>query len=126
MMPVAKKIDRLLQALLRAAIFALVATCSLPDLGALAAEQKTAEAPKLQEALSQLNDLQKLWGSTRASAQETNAPALILQQIDATLTAIAAAQAKLNSERTALLDLQSQVAHEVNKCGTALAKIGQI
>ena len=86
----------------------------------------TTQATKLQEAMHQLSDLQKTWDSARASAQETKAPEQILQQIDATLTAITAAQAKLQSERTALLDLQSRVAQGVTQCGTALAQIGQV
>jgi potassium-dependent mechanosensitive channel len=88
--------------------------------------QLTAQAIKLQEALTQLGDLQKTWGSTRAAAQEINAPDQTLQQIDATLTVITAAQEKFQSERTALLDLQSRVALEVTKCGTALTQIGQV
>ena len=86
----------------------------------------TTEATKLQESLNQLSDLQKTWGSTRASAQETKATDPILQQIDATLAAITAAQGKIQSERSALLDLQSRVAQGVTKCGTVLAQIGQI
>lgn len=86
----------------------------------------TTQATKLDEALTQLSELQKTWGSTRASAQAAKAPGPILQQIDATLAAITAAQAKIQSERTALLDLQSRVAQEVTQCGTALAQIGQI
>ncbi len=86
----------------------------------------TTQATKLQEALNQLGDLQKTWGSTRASAQAAKAPAPILEQIDTTLAAIIAAQAKLQSERSALLNLQSSVAQAVTKCGTVLAQIGQI
>ena len=86
----------------------------------------TTQATMLQEALNQLGDLQKLWGGTRASAQEGKAPDQILQQIDATLASISAAQAKLESERTVLLDLQSRVAKEVTKCDTILAQIGEI
>ena len=88
--------------------------------------QLTAQAIKLEEALTQLGDLQKTWGSTRAAAQETKAPDPILQQIDATLTAITAAQGKIQSERTALLELQSRVALEVTKCSTALTQIDQV
>ena len=86
----------------------------------------TAQATKLQEAMNQLGDLQKTWGSTLADAQAAKAPGPILEQIDATLTAITAARAKLLSERAALLDLQSRVAQAVTKCATALAQIGQI
>src|SRR4029077_2968843 len=63
--------------------------------------QLTAQAIKLEEALTQLGDLQKTWVSTRAAAQEIKAPDQILQQTDATLTAITAAQGKIQSERTA-------------------------
>jgi small-conductance mechanosensitive channel len=86
----------------------------------------TTRATKLQDALNQLSGLQKIWGSTRASAQAAEAPGPILQQIDATLTAITAAQAKIESERTALLDLQSRVGQQITKCDTVLAQIGQI
>jgi len=88
--------------------------------------QLTAQAIKLEAALTQLGDLQKTWVSTRAAAPETKAPDPILQQIDATLTAITAAQGKIQSERTALLELQSRVALEVTKCSTALTQIGQV
>ena len=86
----------------------------------------TAQATHLQDALNQFNVQQKLWNATLVSAQDAKAPAPILQQIDATLAAISAAQAKLSSERTALLDLQSRVAEGVNKCAAALAQIGQV
>ena len=86
----------------------------------------TAQATKLEAALTQLGDRQKTWSSTRAAAQETKAPDPILQQIDATLAAITAAQGQIQSERTALLNLQSRVALEVTKCGTALTQIGQV
>ena len=86
----------------------------------------TREANKLQSSLNQLAALQKLWGSSRASAQAANAPDPILQQIDATLTAITDAQAALQAERANILNLQSRVAQEVTKCGAALAQIGQI
>ncbi|MGZ9155612.1 MAG: hypothetical protein ACXW6J_20195, partial [Candidatus Binatia bacterium] len=86
----------------------------------------TLQATKLQQSLNQLTDLEKIWGNTRAAAQEAKAPDPIVQQIDATLAAITAAQAKLQSERAALLDLQSRVAQGVTKCDTILAQIGQI
>ena len=86
----------------------------------------TTQANRLEAALNQLGDLQKTWDRTRASAQEARAPAQILQQIDVTLAAITAAQGKIESERTALLDLQSRVAQGVTKCDPLLAQIDQI
>ncbi len=83
----------------------------------------TQHATKLQGSLSQLADLQKIWSSTRASAQAANAPGPILQQIDATLTIIIEAQAPLQAQRANILNLQSRVAEEATRCGTALQRI---
>jgi len=83
----------------------------------------TQHATKLQDSLNQLTELQKTWSTTRASAQTAKAPDPILQQIDATLDAIAAARAPLDAQRADVLDLQSHVAKEVTKCGTALQRI---
>ena len=85
----------------------------------------TQQATKLQVGLNQLAQLQKVWTTTRASAQAAKAPDPIVEQIDATLKTIAAAQTKLQTERAAVLDLQSRVAGEVTKCGTTLALIAQ-
>lgn len=85
----------------------------------------TAQATRLQDGLNQIADLQKTWNSTRVSAQQSKAPDPILQQIDATLTAIASTETKIQTERSSVLDLQSRVAQEVTKCGKALAQIGQ-
>ena len=85
----------------------------------------TQQATKLQDGLKQLAELQKTWTNTRASAEKSKAPEPILQQIAATLTAIAAAQAKLQTERSSVLNLQIRVARELTKCGTALTQIGQ-
>ena len=82
-------------------------------------------ATRLQDGLTQLAALEKTWSTTRTSAQASKAPELILQQIDATLTDIAAALVTLHAERATILDLQSRVAQEVTKCGTVLAEIGQ-
>ena len=83
----------------------------------------TLEATKLQDSLNQLAELQKLWSSSRASAQAAKAPGPILQQMDATLTAITDAQAPLQAQRANILDLQSRVAEEATRCGTALQRI---
>ena len=85
----------------------------------------TQQVTKLQDGLNQLAELQKIWQSTRESAVASKTPDPVLQQIDATLTAVAGAQTKLQTERSAVLDLQSRVAQEVTKCGAALAQISQ-
>jgi small-conductance mechanosensitive channel len=85
----------------------------------------TQQATKLQDGLSKLADQQKIWTNTLSSAKSSNAPQPVLEQIDATRAAIAVAQEKIQTERSSVLDLQSHVAQEVNKCGTALAQITQ-
>ena len=83
----------------------------------------TLEATKLQDSLNRLAELEKLWSSSRASAQAAKAPGPILQQMDATLIAITEAQTPLQAQRANILDLQSRVAAEATRCGTALQRI---
>ena len=83
----------------------------------------TERASQLQDVLNRLSELSKTWTSTRAAAQAANAPGPILQEIDNTLSVIAAAEAPIDSQRTAVLDLQARVAKEVAKCGNVLAEI---
>ncbi len=85
----------------------------------------TLRATQVQGALNQLVELKKAWALTRNSARASNAPAPILQQIDATLATLEAAQAPLQSQDTSLLDLQGRVAAEVERCGNALVQIAE-
>jgi potassium efflux system protein len=84
----------------------------------------TERATRLQETEQRLTALHTTWTATRAAAPQ--APEPILQQIDATLAAIAAAQTPLEAQRVAVLDLQSRVAHEVALCEQVLAQIAQV
>jgi small-conductance mechanosensitive channel len=86
----------------------------------------TGQATHLQEVGRRLTDLHTTWTATHAAAQQVQAPEPILQQIDATLAALAAAQTPLEAQRVAVLDLQSRVAHEVARCEQALAQIAQV
>ena len=86
----------------------------------------TQQATRLQDELDRLADLQKTWSSTRAAMQASKQPGPVLQQINSTLAAIAAAQAPLQAQRTTVLDFQSRVAREVERCGTALAQINRV
>jgi len=85
----------------------------------------TQHATKLQDGLKQLADQQQLWNSTKKSAEASKAPDPILQQIDATLTAIIVTQGKIQGEREVILDLQSRVAQEVTKCTAALTALNR-
>jgi small-conductance mechanosensitive channel len=85
----------------------------------------TQRAAQLQTALGRLADLQKAWSQTLDSARAGQAPEAIVQQITAILPAIEAEQITLQTQRSAVLDLQGRVGKEVAQCGTALAEIGQ-
>ena len=85
----------------------------------------TQRATQLETALGRLADLQKAWSQTLDSARSGQAPEAIIQQITAILPAIEAAQITLQTQRSAVLDLQGPVADEIAKCGTALAEIAK-
>ena len=70
----------------------------------------TERASLLQEVLNRLVELNQTWTATRAAARVANAPEPILQQIDDTLTAIAATKAQRQLQSTTVLDLQARVA----------------
>ena len=85
----------------------------------------TQRAAQLQTALGRLADLQKAWSQTLDAARSEQAREAIVQQITAILPAIEAAQITLQTQRSAVLDLQGPVAAEIAKCGTALAEIAK-
>ncbi len=85
----------------------------------------TQRATLLQESLARVADVKKTWRETREASRAAKAPGPILEQIDAALAAIEAADAALASERTAMLDLQSVVAQQVARSGAALAQFTQ-
>jgi potassium-dependent mechanosensitive channel len=85
----------------------------------------TQRATQLQTALNQLEELQKRWRQTSESAQAAQAPETIIQQINAILPAIEAAQTTLQMQRSAILELQGRLAEEATQCVTVLAGITQ-
>ena len=86
----------------------------------------TERTTRLQNALNLMKTQQDRWARTRDAEQSSNIPAPILSQIDATIAAIEAAQTPLQAQRNDLLDLQSKIAQQVARCGTALAQIAQV
>jgi potassium-dependent mechanosensitive channel len=85
----------------------------------------TERAALLQDVSNRLAELEKTWTATRAAAQAANAPEPILRQIDETLASLGAQQAPMQTQRTAVLDLQARVAKEVARCGNVLSEIDQ-
>ena len=85
----------------------------------------TQRATQLQETLNRLADLQTTWRQTEAAARAANAPVEILQQIGAVLAALESTETPFEAQRATVLGLQSRVAQEVARCGTALALYAQ-
>jgi potassium efflux system protein len=85
----------------------------------------TQRATQLQTALTQLQELHKTWTQTFQTAKAGEAPEATIQQISAVLPSIEAAQATLQMQRNAALDLQGRIGREVAQCATALAEIAQ-
>ncbi|MFO1432274.1 MAG: mechanosensitive ion channel [Candidatus Competibacteraceae bacterium] len=85
----------------------------------------TQRAVDLREGLSRLATLQTTWNNTLDTARTTASPEPILQQIEATVAAIKAAQASLQAQQSTILDLQSHIAGEVARCNDALSQIAQ-
>ena len=113
-----------------------------PSLAAIASQQELWEARQLQTdrwlgtltrrtsdlqaEMGRLTELQARWGRAQTSAKASQAPVPVLQQVADLLAGIAAAQAELQTQRTAALDLQSQVAREVARCSAVVAQIAHV
>jgi len=85
----------------------------------------TQRATQLQQALTRLEEIRAMWRRTREAAATSRAPGPLLLQIDGVLSSIEAAEAPLDAQRTAVLDLQTAVAQEVARTGSALAQFTQ-
>ena len=83
----------------------------------------TERATQLRTALDRLADLEETWTKTEDAARSATAPTAILQEIGTVLTAINAAQPPLQTQLSAVLDLQSRVAEEGARCGNTLTQI---
>ncbi len=110
-----------------------------PSLAALASQQElwkarqlqtdrwlgvlTKRTTDLQNEMGRLSELKARWSRARASAEASQAPAPVLQQVTDLIEGIAASQAQLQAQLTVTLDLQSRVAREVARCSAVLAQI---
>lgn len=83
----------------------------------------TERVVQLKGSIDRLEAMRKQWTVTREVAQASNAPVLILQEIDAVTAAIDGARTPLEAQRADLLDLQAEVSQEVSRCESALSQI---
>jgi potassium efflux system protein len=83
----------------------------------------TQRAVALQVALDRLSQMRATWAQTLDAAQAGQVPGVVLQQIEATLDSIKAAQPPLKTWEETLLGLQADLAVKQARCDDMLAQI---
>jgi potassium efflux system protein len=83
----------------------------------------TRKATDLERAMERLVTMRETWVRTRTEARASRAPAPVIERIDGVVTALDAASARLQKQRTATLVLQDRVVHEVTRSENVLADI---
>ncbi|PYN92150.1 MAG: hypothetical protein DMD89_28650 [Candidatus Rokuibacteriota bacterium] len=83
-------------------------------------------ATAIEEALKNLTANRERWTRARADAVASRAPAQVIERIDGVLTAVAAARARLQTQRGAILILQDRVAQEVGRCEDMLGRVASL
>lgn len=83
----------------------------------------THRAVELQGDLARLSQMKVTWIQTRDAAHAAQAPGVVLQQIEATLAAIEAAQLPMKTRENAVLGLQADLAAKQARCDEVLAQI---
>jgi potassium efflux system protein len=85
----------------------------------------TRRATQLAQGAEQLEVMRATWLASRGKALESRAPAAVIERIDATLTAIVAAQSSTAERLTHVLGVQDRVVREIARCDDVLSKIAQ-
>lgn len=86
-------------------------------------DKLTRRATLAQQRVDQIETMRATWAATRTSALEAAAPPSVLEQIDATLAAIAAARRSAEDGLARVLALQNRAVKEIARCDDALAGI---
>ena len=85
----------------------------------------TRAATTLEADLSRLNTLADQWARTREEARRSQAPAPVLQRIDATLTAIGLSRSTARARRAYVLSLQARLAQQLALVQDAQTRVAQ-
>jgi small-conductance mechanosensitive channel len=88
-------------------------------------DKLTRRATLVQQRVEQIETMRATWAATRASAREAAAPSTVLEQIDATMAAIAAARNNADDGLAHVLALQDRTVKEIARCDDALARIAK-
>jgi len=82
-------------------------------------------ATQLERELSQLEAIRATWSASHDEALASRTPPSVLERINATLDAVAAARSTIVDNRARVLGLQDRVVREMARCDVALGKIAQ-
>jgi small-conductance mechanosensitive channel len=85
----------------------------------------TRRATLAQQRIHQIESMRATWVATRTSALEGAAPPTVLEQIDATLAAIAAARRNAEEGLARVLAQQDRAVKEIARCDEALASVAR-
>jgi small-conductance mechanosensitive channel len=85
----------------------------------------TARATQLEGAIARVRELRATWRRALADARSAQAPAPLIDRVNALLADIDALDGPLQVQRAAVLVLQDKVAREVTRCEDALALVDQ-
>ena len=88
-------------------------------------DRLTARATLLQQRVAELEVMRATWSDTRTLALESQAPPSVLERIDTTLAAIAAARKSVEERLSHVLSLQDRAVTELVRCDEVLARIAQ-
>jgi len=88
-------------------------------------DKLTRRATLAQQRVDQIETMRATWAATRASAVDAAVPPSVLEQIDATLAAIAAARKNAEAGLAHVLALQDRAVKEIARCDEPLASIAR-
>jgi len=83
----------------------------------------TTRAVWLDQQRQRLLDLHATWTRTRTDMVKQKTPAQVVERVDEILSSLAAAQKRVDVQKTGILVLQDQVAKELERCDDALSLI---
>src|SRR5262249_28743119 len=85
----------------------------------------TRRATQLEHTLGELDTMRATWTVSREKAVDVHAPAAVIQRIDGTVAAIAAARSRVGGRLTDVLALQDRIVTEIGRCDEGLSRIAQ-
>ena len=83
----------------------------------------TSRATLLQQQVEQLETMRATWSATRQQALEANAPASVIERVDATLAAIGVTRASIDRRLGRVLALQDRVVKQIARCDDVVGRI---